>query len=63
MAGWSSSTDRSRCQPNWRGQIQLLIGAEQWSPTIQPIAEKVANCERLSIDDGLILYKHKDPLK
>ena len=60
MAGWSSSVTEAGVQPNWRGQIQLLISAEQWSPTIQPIAEKVANCERLSIDDGLILYKHKD---
>ena len=60
MAEWSSSVTEAGVQPNWREQIQVLISAEKWSPTIQPIAEKIANCKRVTIDEGLILYKHKD---
>ena len=60
MAEWSSSVTEAGVQTDWREQIQLLISAENWSPVIQPIAEKIANCERLTVDEGLILYKHKD---
>ena len=58
MEQWSSTQELAGCLKDWQQRLSESLEFEQWSETIIPIAEKVALGERLSIEDGLILYQH-----
>jgi len=58
MEQWSSTQLLAGCLKDWQQRLTNSLKLEQWSDAITPIAEKVALGERLSIEDGLILYHH-----
>ncbi|NCG42949.1 MAG: hypothetical protein GWO84_05365 [Euryarchaeota archaeon] len=60
MEQWSSTQLLAGCHNDWQQRLAVSLKSEQWSETITPIAEKVALGERLSIEDGLILYHHQN---
>ena len=58
MEQWSSTQLLAGSLKDWQQRLTESLESEQWSETIIPIAEKVALGERLSIEDGLILFQH-----
>tara|TARA_B100001093_G_scaffold135723_1_gene128236 strand:- start:385 stop:1602 length:1218 start_codon:yes stop_codon:yes gene_type:complete len=60
MTEWSASIQNAGCAVDWQKKLNLSLNNKQWSATIQPIAEKLANGIRLSVDDGVILYRHNN---
>ena len=59
MSAWESSTQDAGSNIDWKENLPTLVGdLSSWSEHIQPIAEKVANGQRLTLSDGLILYAH-----
>ena len=59
MSAWESSTLDAGSNIEWKQNLPGLVGdLSTWSQQIQPIAEKVANGQRLTLSDGLLLYAH-----
>ena len=59
MSAWDSSTQDAGSDVNWRDKLLAEVGdLASWSSSIRPLAQKIANGERLSLDDGLLLYTH-----
>lgn len=59
MSAWESSTQDAGSDVNWRENLSAEVGdLSSWSASIRPLAQKVANGERLSLEDGLLLYAH-----
>ena len=59
MSAWESSTQDAGSNIDWKENLPSLVGdLSSWSEHIQPIAEKVANGQRLTLSDGLLLYAH-----
>ena len=59
MSAWESSTLDAGSNTAWKQNLPGLVGdLSTWSPQIQPIAKKVANGQRLTLTDGLLLYSH-----
>ena len=59
MSAWESSTQDAGSNPDWKGKLSEFVGdLSSWSGHIRPIAEKVANGQRLTLADGLLLYSH-----
>ena len=59
MSAWESSTLDAGSNTEWKQNLPGLVGdLSTWSPQIQPIAKKVANGQRLTLTDGLLLYSH-----
>ena len=60
MTEWSASIQNAGSSANWKEKLSISLQDMQWSKIIEPIAEKLANGDRLSIDDGIILYNHSN---
>ena len=60
MTEWSASIQNAGSAVDWQKKLNLSLNNKQWSSTIQPIADKLANGVRLSVDDGVILYRHNN---
>jgi aminodeoxyfutalosine synthase len=59
MSAWESSTLDAGSNTAWKQNLPGLVGdLSTWSSQIQPIAKKVANGQRLTLTDGLLLYSH-----
>ena len=59
MSAWESSTQDAGSNIDWKENLPSLVGdLSSWSERIRPIAEKVANGQRLTLSDGLLLYAH-----
>ena len=59
MSAWESTTQDAGSDVNWRENLSAEVGdLSSWSASIRPLAQKVANGERLSLEDGLLLYAH-----
>ena len=60
MTEWSASVQNAGSATNWKEKLNLSLSDMQWSKTIEPIADKLANGDRLTIQDGKILYNHSN---
>lgn len=60
MTEWSASVQNAGSATNWKEKLNLSLSEMQWSKTIEPIADKLANGDRLTIQDGKILYNHSN---
>ena len=58
MTEWSASIQNAGSAANWKEKLKISLSDKQWSKPVEPIATKLANGDRLSIEDGLILYQH-----
>ena len=59
MSAWESSVQEAGSNVDWVQRLPALVGnLNTWSSSLRPIAEKIANGVRLSVDDGLVLYRH-----
>ena len=58
MEQWTSTQSLAGCLKDWQQRLANSLQPELWSDSITPIAEKVALGERLSIEDGLVLFEH-----
>lgn len=59
MSAWVSSIQDAGSQVKWKENLPELVGElSSWSEIIRPLAQKVAQGQRLSLDDGLLLYSH-----
>lgn len=59
MSAWESSTLDAGSNIEWKQNLPGLVGdLSTWSQQIQPIVQKVANGQRLTLSDGLQLYSH-----
>jgi len=59
MSAWVSSIQDAGSQVKWKENLPELVGElSSWSEMIRPLAQKVAQGQRLSLDDGLLLYSH-----
>ena len=59
MSAWESSTHDAGSNIEWKQNLPGLVGdLSTWSQQIQPIVQKVANGQRLTLSDGLQLYSH-----
>ena len=45
---------------DWSHRLNTLLDQRSWSPELSPIAAKLAANQPLSVDDGLVLYRHPD---
>ena len=60
MNQWTSTQSHAGCKQDWQEILADSLEHIQWSESITPIANKVALGTRLSIEDGLILFQHKN---
>ena len=60
MTEWSASIQNAGSAVNWKDNLKISLSDKKWSKTIKPIARKLANGDRLSIADGMILYQHNN---
>ena len=52
MSAWESSTQDAGSDVNWRDKLLAEVGdLASWSSSIRPLAQKIANGERLSLED------------
>jgi len=59
MSAWESSIHDAGSIVEWKEKLPGLVGElSSWSKEIRPLAQKVAQGERLSLEDGLVLYSH-----
>ena len=59
MSAWESTVQQAGSNVDWVQRLPELVGnLNTWSSSLRPIAEKIANGVRLSVDDGLVLYRH-----
>jgi aminodeoxyfutalosine synthase len=59
MSAWESSTQDAGSIVKWKDNLPRLVGElSSWSENIRSLAQKVAHGQRLSLEDGLILYSH-----
>jgi len=59
MSAWESSIQDAGSLADWKANLPGLVGElSSWSESIRPLAQKVAQGQRLSLDDGLLLYGH-----
>lgn len=47
-------------QHNWLEQLRKSLSQRRWSEALQPLADKLARNQPLSLKDGLTLYNHVD---
>ena len=47
-------------QHNWLEQLRESLSQRRWSEALQPLADKLARNQPLSLEDGLTLYNHVD---
>ena len=47
-------------QHNWLEHLRELLSQRRWSEALQPLADKLARNQPLSLKDGLTLYNHVD---
>lgn len=47
-------------QHNWLEQLRESLSQRRWSEALQPLADKLARNQPLSLKDGLTLYNHVD---
>ena len=45
---------------NWLEQLRKSLSQRRWSEALQPLADKLARNQPLSLNDGLTLYNHVD---
>ena len=60
MTEWSASIQNAGSAANWQEKLRISLQDMQWSKVIEPIADKLANGDRLSIEDGKVLYNHSN---
>lgn len=58
MDRWTSTQSLAGCNPDWQQILSDSLKHSHWSDSIAPLATKVADGVRLSIDDGLVLLNH-----
>tara|TARA_B110001452_G_C15226294_1_gene425022 strand:+ start:368 stop:1582 length:1215 start_codon:yes stop_codon:yes gene_type:complete len=59
MSAWESSIHDAGSIVEWKAKLPRLVGKlSSWSKEIRHLAQKVAQGERLSLEDGLVLYSH-----
>jgi aminodeoxyfutalosine synthase len=60
MKQWTSTQSHAGCKQDWRERLANSMQHTNWSEEISSIANKVALSQRLSLEDGLILFQHPD---
>jgi aminodeoxyfutalosine synthase len=60
MKQWTSTQSHAGCKQDWRERLTNSMQHTNWSEEISSIANKVALSQRLSLEDGLILFQHPD---
>ena len=45
---------------DWARRLESFMEARQWSSALKPIATKLASNRPLTLEDGLLLYRHPD---
>tara|TARA_B100001142_G_C14344901_1_gene659550 strand:- start:2038 stop:3252 length:1215 start_codon:yes stop_codon:yes gene_type:complete len=59
MSAWESSIHEAGSSANWKDKLPELVGDfSSWSEDIQPLALKISQGQRLTLDDGLFLYSY-----
>jgi|TARA_B110000967_G_scaffold207801_2_gene258079 aminodeoxyfutalosine synthase len=59
MSAWESSLRDAGSNVDWKEKLPALVGTfSSWSENIRPLAQKISKGQRLSLDDGLLLYFH-----
>ncbi len=58
MTDWKSTLITAGCDENWSENLSNSLAEKDWSPSLLPIVSKLSLGERLSIDDGHVLYSH-----
>ena len=58
MTDWMSTPITAGCDENWSENLRNFLAEKEWSSSLLPIVSKLSLGERLSIDDGHILYSH-----
>ena len=56
MAEWVSTTAVADRNPYWKLELKDSLRLETWSPTLQPIVQKILNDKTLNVDDGVALF-------
>ena len=60
MTGWTSSMELAGSDPDWKSNLSDSLSNSSWSDDLSPVIEKLKNGQRLSLEDGMILFNHKD---
>ena len=59
MSAWESSIHEAGSSANWKDKLPELVGdISSWSKDIQPLALKISQGQRLTLEDGLYLYSY-----
>ena len=59
MSAWESSIHEAGSSANWKDNLPELVGdISSWSKDIQPLALKISQGQRLTLEDGLFLYSY-----
>lgn len=59
MSAWESSIHEAGSSANWKDKLPELVGdISSWSKDIQPLALKISQGQRLTLEDGLFLYSY-----
>ena len=59
MSAWESSIHEAGSSANWKDKLPELVGdISSWSKDIQPLAFKISQGQRLTLEDGLFLYSY-----
>ena len=60
MTDWTSSIELAGSDPEWKSKLCGILSQADWSVEITPVVDKLKNGERLTLQDGMILFNHKD---
>lgn len=59
MSAWTSSRVDAGSNRDWQQRLtDALVHSNGWSTTIQPLVNRLAGSEPLSLEDGMVLYTH-----
>ena len=59
MSAWESSIHEAGSSANWKDKLPELVGdISSWGKDIQPLALKISQGQRLTLEDGLFLYSY-----
>jgi aminodeoxyfutalosine synthase len=59
MSAWESSIHEAGSSANWKDKLPELVGdIPSWGKGIQPLALKISQGQRLTLEDGLFLYSY-----
>ena len=60
MTGWSSSITLAGSNPNWLESLRGMLDDINWSHPLKSIVKKIRGGISLNVEDGLLLFDHKD---